>query len=49
MAKRRRGMTWLLPLLLALPVAAGLGFAAVRYGAKIQNLIQVAIKLVVIK
>ena len=36
-------------MLLALPVAAAVAFAAVKYGRTIQNLIHVAIKLVVTK
>ena len=39
----------LTPILLALPTAAVLGYAAIRFGGQIQNLIQVAIKLVVTK
>ena len=42
-------LMWLTPLLLALPTAAGLGYAAIRYGESIQKLIGVAIKLVVTK
>lgn len=38
---------WLTPLLLALPFAAVMGYAAVRYGRTIQNMIHVVIKLVV--
>ena len=40
---------WLTPLLLALPVAAGMGFAVIRFGGTIHDLIHVAIKLVVTK
>ena len=40
---------WLMPVLLALPLAAGLIFAAARYGNLARNLIQVAVKLVVTK
>ena len=40
---------WMTPVLLALPVAAAAAFAAVKYGHSIQNLIHVAIKLVVTK
>ena len=40
---------WLTPLLLALPFAAAMIFATVKYGTMAQNLIQVAVKLVVIK
>ena len=42
-------MMWLTPILLALPTAAAVGYAVIRYGGRIQNLIQVAIKLVVTK
>jgi hypothetical protein len=40
---------WLLPVLLAIPFAAAMIFAAMKYGGQVQNLIHVAIKLVVIK
>ena len=50
MMKRKPGsLMWLTPILLALPVAAALGFAAIRFGAELQNQIQVAIKLAVTK
>ena len=38
---------WTVPVLLALPFAAAMGYAAVRYGRTVQNLIHTAIKLVV--
>ena len=40
---------WLTPVLLALPFALGMGWAAVRYGHLAANLIHVAIKLVATK
>ena len=40
---------WLTPVLLALPFALGTAFAAIKYGRLIQNLIHVAVKLVVTK
>ena len=40
---------WLTPLLLAAPFILGLGWAALKYGKTIRNLIHVAIKLVVTK
>ena len=49
MKKRPGRCMWLTPLLLALPIGAVLGYAAVRYGGQMQNLIQVAIKLAVTK
>lgn len=42
-------LMWLTPLLLALPIAAGLGYAALRFGGNIQKIIEVAIKLAVTK
>ena len=42
--KARGGSGWLLPLLLALPYAAVIVFAALRYGARVTELISVAIK-----
>ena len=46
--KSRRGrLMWLTPLLLALPAAAGMVFAAIKYGSRIRDLIQVAVKLMV--
>ena len=47
--KKKGRLIWLTPLLLALPTAAGLGYAAIRYGETIQRLIEVAIKLAVTK
>ena len=48
--KRKPGsLIWLTPVLLSLPVMAVLGFAAFRYGEKLQKLIQVVIKLAVTK
>ncbi len=38
-------LMWLKPLLLALPIAAGLGYAALRFGGSVQKIIEVAIKL----
>ena len=38
---------WTIPVLLALPFAAVMGYAAFRYGRTVQNLIHTAIKLVV--
>ena len=38
-------LMWLTPLLLALPIAAGLGYAALRVGGSIQRIIEVASKL----
>ncbi|MBR2823960.1 MAG: hypothetical protein IKE24_09765 [Clostridia bacterium] len=49
MKKKAGSLMWLTPILLALPVAAGLGFVWIRYGEQVRNLIQVAIKLVVTK
>ena len=49
MKKKTGKWMWLTPILLALPTAAGLGYAAIRFGEQIQNLIQVAIKLAVTK
>ncbi len=49
MKSKKGRWIWLTPLLLALPFAALVGFAAVRYGGRIQDLIHVAIKLVVTK
>ena len=49
MKSKQRIRLWLMPVLMALPVAAGLGFFAVRYGQTVRNLIHVAIKLVVTK
>ena len=40
---------WLTPVFLALPFAAGMGIAALKYGKQVQDLIHVAIKLVVTK
>ncbi len=40
---------WLTPVLLALPFALLLGFAAIRYGSFLRNLIHVAVKLAVTK
>ncbi len=40
---------WLTPILLALPFAAAMEIFALRYGKQIQDLIHVAIKLVVTK
>lgn len=47
--KKTGSRMWLTPILLALPTAAGLAYAAIRFGGRIQNLIQVAIKLAVTK
>ena len=49
MKKKTGKWMWLTPILLALPTALGLGYAAIRFGGQIQNLIQVAIKLAVTK
>ena len=38
---------WMTPALLALPFALGMGFAALRYGKLLKNLIHLAIKMVV--
>ena len=40
--------SWALPLLLALPFLALIAFAAVRFGPKLVELINVAIKAVVV-
>jgi len=40
---------WLTPVLLSVPFILGLGWAALKYGKTLQNLIHVAIKLVVTK
>ena len=42
-------MGWLTPVLLALPWAAAIAFAAARYGGTARDLIHLAIKLVVTK
>ena len=39
---------WVLPLVLALPFLAVIAFAAVRFGPRIMELINVAIKAVVV-
>ena len=39
---------WLAPLLLALPFLAAIAFAAVRFGPKLLELVNVAIKAVVV-
>ena len=39
---------WLLPLLLAMPFLAVIAFAALRFGPKVLQLINVAIKAVVV-
>ena len=49
MQKKQGRFMWLTPILLALPVAAGIGYASIRFGETIQNLIHVAIKLAVTK
>ena len=46
--KKRNMPVWLLPAVLAFPFAAGLLFAAVRWGGTLKNLIHVLIKMVVI-
>lgn len=38
---------WMTPVLLALPAAAGMVFASIKYGSRIRDLIQVAVKLMV--
>ena len=45
MAKKK--ISWKLPLVYGLIPAAGLIFAAVRWGRELRNLIQVVLKLVV--
>lgn len=47
MKSRKMSRIWLTPVLLALPIALGIGAAIFRYGETIQNLIHVAIKLAV--
>ena len=42
--KTRRGIRWLMPLLLALPFLAAVAFAAIRFGPRLVELINVAIK-----
>ena len=49
MKSKRIAGTVLAPVLLALPFAAAMGFAAFRYGNLLRNLIHTAIKLVVTK
>ncbi len=49
MKNRKTSRIWLTPVLLALPIALGIGAAVFRYGETIQNLIRVAIKLAVTK
>lgn len=46
--KRREKGRWAYPLLLALPFLAVIAFAAVRFGPKVIQLINVAIKAVVV-
>ena len=47
-AKKRGKGKWALPLLLALPFLALIAFAAVRFGPRLLQLINVAIKAVVV-
>ena len=42
--KARRGAGWLLPLLFALPFLAAAAFAVIRFGPRLLELINVAIK-----
>ena len=44
----RRPMWRLLPLLVLLPLAGGLGFAMIKYGTTLQEMVGVAMKLAVI-
>lgn len=44
----RRPLYWLLPLLFALPLLAGGAYAAYRYLPKLEPLLQVALKVVII-
>ena len=45
---KKQGPGWGSALLMALPFAAALTFAALRWGTELKNLIHVVIKLVVI-
>ena len=49
MRGKQGSLVWLTPLLLALPTAAALAYAAARYGGTIRKLIGVAVKLAVIR
>ena len=49
MKSERKRRIWYIPLALCAPFAAAAAFCAVRYGREIQNLISLAIKLVVTK
>ena len=42
--KKRRAGRWLVPLLLALPFLAAIAFAAIRFGPRLIEIINVAIK-----
>ena len=42
--KKRRKGKWLIPLLLALPFLAAIAFAAIRFGPRLLEVINVAIK-----
>ncbi|MBR2660975.1 MAG: hypothetical protein IKE15_06180 [Clostridia bacterium] len=42
--KKRRACKWLIPLLLALPFLAAVAFAAIRFGPRLIEIINVAIK-----
>ena len=42
--KKHRAGRWLVPLLLALPFLAAVAFAAIRFGPRLLELINVAIK-----
>ena len=46
--KKRGAVRWFLPLLLALPFLALIAFAVYRFGPKVIQLINVAIKAVVV-
>ena len=50
MKNQKKGRGWfLLPLLLALPVAAGMAYVLVRYGKEISDLVLAAFKVVVVR
>ena len=42
--KKRRAGRWLIPMLLALPFLAAVAFAAIRFGPRLIEIINVAVK-----
>jgi len=46
--RRRKGISWLGPVLLALPFICAVAFAVWRWGGLLKNLVHVAIKMAVI-